>query len=433
MKSILTILILAIAFSTLSAQSLNKKAIKKADAIEQKIIDWRRHFHQNPELSNREFKTAERIADHLNALGLEVRTGIAHTGVIGALRGNKPGPVIALRADIDALPVTERNDLPFKSNVKSTFNGMETGVMHACGHDTHIAMLMGVAEVLTSMKKDLKGTVVFIFQPAEEGSPEGEEGGAGLMVKEGALENPDVDVIFGLHISAKTPVGHILYKPEGLMAASDRFEVTVTGRQAHGSAPWNSIDPIAISTQMINSLQYIISRNSELTKEAAVITVGMIKSGIRFNIIPESAYFEGTIRTLDKDMQTMIHDKVRKTIYNIADISGAKVDLKITSPAPLTYNDPQLMQQVLPSLIKTAGDDKVHLVKAVTGAEDFSFFQMKVPGVYFFIGGRPEVTPSGSPFGDHHTPDFYIDESGMMTGVHAFLNITLDYMEKNSR
>ena len=298
-----------LSISILFSQDLNKMAMNKAEKIQKKVIEWRRYFHEHPELSNREFNTAEKIAEHLKGLGLEVKEGVAHTGVIGLLKRDEDGPVVALRADIDGLPVTERNDLPYKSEVVAEYNGQKTGVMHACGHDTHIAILMGVAEVLSGMRDELNGTVKFIFQPAEEGPPPGEKGGASLMVEEGALTNPNVDVIFGLHIAAGTPLGQISYKSGGFMAASDRFEVKVKGKQAHGSTPWASIDPIAVSTQIINSLQYIISRNAELTKEAAVITVGMIQAGVRYNIIPEEARFVGTIRTLDMEMQKMIHEK----------------------------------------------------------------------------------------------------------------------------
>ena len=266
-------------------------------AIEPKIIEWRRHFHEHPELSNQEFKTAEKIAKHLTSLGIEVQTGVAKTGIVGILKGNNPGKVVALRADIDALPVTERNDLPYKSNVQAEFMGVKTGVMHACGHDTHTAILMGVAEVLSKHKDKINGTIKFIFQPAEEGPPPGEEGGAKLMIKEGVLENPKVDAIFGLHINSSTPVGTIKYKSGGIMAAVERFVIQVKGKQSHGSQPWLGVDPILISAKIIDGLQTIISRESDLTKEAAVITVGKITSGVRFNIIPESAELIGTVRS----------------------------------------------------------------------------------------------------------------------------------------
>lgn len=432
MKKLYTFLIALFFIPSLSfSQDLHKIALEKAEDIEEKVIEWRRHFHQNPELSNREFKTGEKIAEHLKGLGLDVQTEVAHTGVVAILKGGKPGPVVGLRADIDALPVTERNDLPFKSEVVTEYNGQETGVMHACGHDTHIAIMMGVAEVFSEMKEDIPGTIKFIFQPAEEGVPAGERGGAKMMVEEGVLKNPDVEAIFGLHINAGTTVGHIKYKTEGIMAASDRFTINIKGKQAHGSTPWASVDPIAVSAQIINSLQYIVSRNSELTKEAAVVTVGIMQGGNRFNIIPESAMLEGTIRTLDEGMREMIHEKIKLTATNIAEIAGATAEVEIVENAPLTYNNIDLTNKMVSSLQKTVGEDKLHLMKAVTGAEDFSYFQNEIPGLYFFIGGRPEMEPEGQALGGHHTPDFYIDESGMLTGVKAFINLTLDYMEKN--
>ena len=430
MKKLYTFLIALFIIPSLSiSQDLHKIALEKAEAIEEKVVEWRRHFHQNPELSNREYKTGEKIAVHLKSLGLEVQTGVAHTGVVAILKGGKPGPVVGLRADIDALPVTERNDLPFKSEVVTEYNGKETGVMHACGHDTHIAIMMGVAEVFSEMKEDIPGTIKFIFQPAEEGVPAGERGGAKMMVEEGVLKNPDVEAIFGLHINAGTTVGHIKYKTEGIMAASDRFTITIKGKQAHGSTPWASVDPIAVSAQIINSLQYIVSRNSELTKEAAVVTVGIMQGGNRFNIIPETAMLEGTIRTLDEGMREMIHEKIELTATNIAEIAGATAEVEIVENAPLTYNDIDLTNKMVSSLQKTVGEEKLHLMKAVTGAEDFSYFQNEIPGLYFFIGGKPEQEPEGQALGGHHTPDFYIDESGMLTGVKAFINLTLDYME----
>lgn len=430
MKKLYPILFVLIILPALSfSQDLHKIALEKAEDIEEKVIEWRRHFHENPELSNREYKTGEKIAEHLKSLGLEVETGVAHTGVVAILKGGKPGPVVGLRADIDALPVTERNDLPFKSEVVTEYNGQETGVMHACGHDTHIAIMMGVAEVFSEMKEDLPGTIKFIFQPAEEGVPAGERGGAKMMVEEGVLKNPDVEAIFGLHINAGTTVGHIKYKQEGIMAASDRFTINIKGKQAHGSTPWASVDPIAVSAQIINSLQYIVSRNAELTKEAAVVTVGIMKAGNRFNIIPETAMLEGTIRTLDESMREMIHEKIKLTAENIAEIAGATVEVTIEENAPLTYNQPELTQKMASSLEKTVGKDKLHVMKAITGAEDFSYFQNEIPGLYFFIGGKPETEPEGRALGGHHTPDFYIDESGMLTGVKAFINLTLAYME----
>lgn len=420
-------LILLVFLVSFGIQAQSSKTNKLIDNVESKVIEWRRDFHENPELSNREFETAKKIAAHLKSLGIEVQTGVAHTGVVGILKGGKPGPVVALRADIDGLPVTERVDIPFASKVKSTYNGIDTGVMHACGHDTHIAMLMGTAEVLSQMKKDLKGTVKFIFQPAEEGVPQGEDGGAEMMVKEGVLKNPDVDVIFGLHISAGTDVGQINYKSGGTMAAAQRFVIKVHGKQTHGSRPWGGVDPIVISAQIINGLQSIISRDTELTKEAAVITVGLIRGGVRNNIIPEEVEMIGTIRTLDPAMQKKLNEMMIFRVKAIAESFGGTADITIDKGLPITYNDPALTAKMLPSLQRSAGKDKVVAINAVTGAEDFSFFQKEIPGLYFFVGGKPlNVKPEDA--ASHHTPDFYIDESGLKLGVKSMVNLTLDYL-----
>lgn len=418
--------------SSLGLYAQNQKTEKLIDDIESKVIEWRRDFHQNPELSNREFKTADKIAEHLKNLGLEVQTGIAHTGVVGILKGGRPGPVVALRADIDGLPVTERTPVPFASKVKSTYNGIETGVMHACGHDTHIAILMGTAEVLTKIKNDINGTVKFIFQPAEEGVPPGENGGAKMMVEEGVLKNPDVDAIFGLHIGAGTDVGKIEYRPGGIMAASQRFVIKVKGKQTHGSRPWGGIDPIVVSAQIINGLQTIISRDTELTKEAAVITVGLIRGGVRSNIIPEEVEMIGTIRTLDYAMQKKLNDEMMRRVPAIAEAFGAKAEIEIDNGYPITYNHVNLVKEMLPSLQKTAGTENVVLINAITGAEDFSYFQKEIPGFYFFLGGKPlDVKPEDA--ASHHTPDFFIDESGLKLGVRSFVNLTLDYMNNHKK
>jgi amidohydrolase len=429
MKKLITLTLLAVSCYSIAQVNpkLQAKLDQEATAIVPKVIEWRRHFHQYPELSNREVKTGEKIAEHLRSLGIEVQHPVALTGVVGLLKGGKPGPVIALRADMDALPVTERNSLPFASREKVVFNGQETGVMHACGHDSHVAMLMGVAEILAKNKAELKGTVKFIFQPAEEGSPAGEEGGAKLMVKEGVLENPKVDVIFGLHIQSISPIGKILYRPNGLMAASDWFSIKVKGRQSHGSAPWMGVDPIVVSAQIITGLQTIISRQTELTKEAAVITVGRIQSGIRENIIPEEAFMAGTIRTLDADMQRKIQEKIKLTATKIAESGGATAEVSFENKTPITFNDPALTEKMAGSLIKAAGASNVMRINAVTGAEDFAFYQEKVPGLFFFVGAMPaDQDPSKVPA--HHTPDFMIDESAFVTGVRAMLDLTVDYM-----
>lgn len=401
-----------------------------AKEIEPKVIEWRRHFHQFPELSNREKNTAAKIAAHLRSLGIEVKTGVAHTGVVGLLRGDKPGPVIALRADMDALPVIERNHLPFASKEKTIFNDQEVGIMHACGHDTHMAILMGVAEILSTMKKDLKGTVKFIFQPAEEGSPKGEEGGAELMVKEGVLENPKVDVIFGLHISAQTPLGRITYRPGGLMASVNDMRIVVKGRQAHGAAPWASIDPIVVSAQIINNLQTIVSRNLDVTQNAGVVTVGSIHGGVRSNIIPEQVEMWGTIRALSVEDEKLLVSRVKQIATNVAEAHGAtaEVEAPYSSHYPVTFNNVALTEKMVPSLERAAGAENVQVIAPHTGAEDFSFFQEKVPGLFFFVGAcPPEVDPAKAP--SHHTPDFMIDERGMITGVKAMLQLVLDYSD----
>ena len=406
-------------FTTIHAQNISKN-------IEAKVIQWRHEIHQNPELSNREFKTAEKVAAHLRSLGMDVQTGVAHTGVIGLLKGKRPGKVLALRADMDALPVTEKNNLPYKSTVKAKFSGQETGVMHACGHDTHVAILMGVAEHLAK-NNDFAGTVKFIFQPAEEGPPAGEKGGARLMVEEGALENPKVDAIYGLHINSATPVGQVRYKAKGIMAAAQRFTIDVKGKQAHGSAPWMSVDPVVIAAQIVNGLQTIISRNSELTKEGAVISVGSIHAGIRFNIIPESAKMVGTIRTLDEDMKQRIIKRMHEMVPQIAAAYGGSAEVSIQETAALTYNDPALTTQAVKSLNKALGNENVVMMRAVTGAEDFSAFQEKVPGFYFFLGGLAEgLTPAEAP--SHHTPEFVVNDAGMIHGVKAMVQLSLDYL-----
>ncbi|MCH2032575.1 MAG: amidohydrolase [Tenacibaculum sp.] len=415
----------ALLFLLTSITSFSQELNKDCEAIEQKVIEWRRDFHQNPELSNREFETAKKIAKHLKSLGIETQENVAKTGVVGILKGKKTGKVLALRADIDALPVIERNDLTFKSNVKSTYLGKEVGVMHACGHDTHIAILMGVAEVLAKNKDKINGTVKFIFQPAEEGAPEGEEGGAELMVKEGVLKNPDVDAIFGLHISSGQDVGTITYKPGGIMAASQTFRIKVKGKQSHGSRPWASIDPIMISAKIIDALQTIISREVDLTNEGAVITVGKIDAGVRSNIIPESAEMIGTIRTLDYGMQKQINDRMKEMVPAIAKSYRAEATIEIEKGYPITYNNIDLTKQVLPTLQNVAGKENVHLIKAITGAEDFSFFQKEIPGFYFFLGGK--TIGNNNPY-PHHTPDFQIDESGMLLGVKTMTQLTLDFL-----
>ena len=417
-----------------SAQNtaLKSTITTKAASLESKVISWRRDFHQNPELGNREFKTAEKIAAHLRSLGIEVQTGVAKTGVVGILRGSKPGPVIALRADIDALPVKERVAITFASKVEGEYNGKTVPVMHACGHDTHTAILMGTAEILASIKSELKGTVKFIFQPAEEGPPEGEEGGAKLMVKEGVLENPKVEAIFGLHINAQTEVGKIKYRSRGTMAASDWFTIKINGKQTHGAYPWLGIDPIATAAQIIMGIQTIVSRNINLAESPAVISVGQINAGVRSNVIPEELIMTGTIRSLDVKVQEMLHSRLKKVVTSIAESAGATAEVNITNQTLITYNDPTLTEKMIPTLEATAGKENVSITPAVTGAEDFSYYQEKIPGLYFFLGGAPKGKPI-SETAPHHTPDFYIDESGFLLGMKVLSNLTIDYMEMQSK
>ena len=402
-------------------------AQKISNSLKNKVIKWRHHIHQNPELSNREYKTAILVERHLKSLGIEVRKGIAKTGVVGILKGTKPGKVLALRADMDALPVTEKNNLDFRSKVKSKYNGKETGVMHACGHDTHVAILMGVAEYM-SKNNDFPGTIKFIFQPAEEGAPEGEEGGADLMIEEGVLENPKVDAIFGLHINSGTHVGKVRYRTKGIMASSQRFVIDVKGKQAHGARPWMSVDPILISAKIIDGIQSIISRNSDLTKAAAVISVGSIQSGIRFNIIPETAQLIGTIRTLDSEMKEIIRQRLNTLVPSIAEAYGGKATVKIQDGAPITYNDPNLTNQMVPTIERVLGKKNVEFIDAVTGAEDFSYFQLKIPGFYFFLGGTPlNIPEADAP--SHHTPEFFVDDSALEYGVNVLTAMAKDYLK----
>ncbi len=415
----------------LSAQSesekLKAKAFAAADKATAKCIEWRHDFHQNPELGNREFRTSKIIADHFKKLGIETKENVAKTGVVGILRGAKPGPCIALRADIDALPVIERVNLPWASKQKTTYNGQEVGVMHACGHDTHTAMLMAVAEVLSGMKNELKGTVKFIFQPAEEGPPEGEEGGAALMVKEGVMDNPKVDAIFGLHIESDIEAGTIEYKPGAFMASSDWFHIVVKGKGSHGSQPWKGVDPIQISAQIIEGLQSVVSRQMELTKAPVVITVGKIHSGVRNNIIPEECVMDGTIRTLDSKMQTEVHQRIKWTAEKIAEASGAVAEVSFDTKTLVTYNTPELVKKMLPSLEAATGMGKIKEREWVTGAEDFSYYGTKAPSFFFYLGGMPKgKDPKTAP--PHHTADFYVDDSGMITGIRAFCSLVIDYM-----
>ena len=420
---------ITLAFSSLTLAQSNVDAM--ADKIEPDVIKWRHHFHENPELSNREFETAKYVEKYLRSLGLKVQTGVANTGVVAVLDSGKPGPVVALRADMDGLPVPEENDLPWRSKVEGEYNGKAVPVMHACGHDTHMAMLMGAAKILTDMKSELHGQVKFIFQPAEEGAPPGEVGGAEVMVKEGVLKNPDVDVVFGLHISAGLDIDKVSYKPGGAMAAVDPYKIVIHGKQAHGAYPWKSVDPIVTAAQMVMSLQTIVSREIKLIDDAAVVTVGSIHGGNRSNIIPREVELVGTIRTLDKKAREHVYEAMARKVKGIADSMGATAELTLPLDYsyPITYNDPALTAKMLPTLQRTAGQDNAVLAKAVTGAEDFSFYQEEVPGLFLWVGGKPlDVSEADAPA--HHTPDFYVDDAGMKLGVKLLTNLTLDYMKQ---
>ena len=432
MKKLLLFALSAYSIPCIAQNSLKDIAAKKADSMQTQVVAWRRDFHENPELGNREVRTSGIIAKYLTSLGLEVKTGIATTGVVAILRGAYPGPVVALRSEMDALPVTERTPVPFASKVKTTYNGQQVGVMHACVHDSHMAMLMAVAQILTSMKSQLHGTVKFIFQPAEEGLPPGEVGGAEQMVKEGVLENPKVDVIFGQHIISYVPTGTLVYRPGGEMAAVNGFHIVVKGKSSHGAMPWQGVDPIVVSAQIINNLQTIVSRNINITENPAVVTIGAIRGGNRGNIIPDSVEMDGTLRSFTDADKKLLWDKVNQIATATATMQGATAKVTMGNNYPVTFNDPALAAKMLPSLQQTAGTANVSLSPAVTGAEDFSFYQQKVPGLFFFLGGMPKGgDPKTTPA--NHSQDFYIEESGFALGVKAMCNLTLDYMAMNSR
>lgn len=416
------------------APVLTAQVQSRISAIEGKVVAWRRDIHQHPELGNREVRTAKLVADHLRSLGIDVKTGVAHTGVVGLLKGGKPGPVVLLRADMDGLPVTERVKIPFASTAKSTYNGAEVGVMHACGHDTHVAILMGVAEVLAGMRSELPGTVKFVFQPAEEGPPQGEEGGAELMIKEGVLTNPAVDAGFALHISAGDLVNNIFYVPGGAYASSDDYQILVKGKQTHGGYPWNGTDPIVVSAHIITALQTIVSRQMNLTENPSVVTVGRIQGGVRANIIPEQVEMVGTIRALNPADRKALHEKIRRIATHVAESMGAtaEVTIGVTTKYPVTYNNADLVAQMVPVLQGVAGKDRVHQSRPATGAEDYSFIAEKVPSFYIGLGGRP-ANVSEADASDHHTPDFYIDDSGLGLGVKALTAMTLHYMRTHPR
>jgi len=430
-------LLLAASAAPTQAQTAAVRMTRALDtrvaAVLPKVVSWRRDIHEHPELGNREVRTAKLVADHLTALGLEVKTGVAHTGVVGILRGGKPGAVVALRADMDALPVVEQVDLPFKSTVRTEFNGQQVGVMHACGHDNHVAILMGVAEVLAGMKADIPGSVKFIFQPAEEGAPPGEEGGAFLMIKEGALDDPTPGAIFGLHVWPET-VGTIAYRPGPFMAASDQLNILVKGRQTHGAIPWGGVDPIVITSQIVLGLQTIASRQIDITKVPAIITVGSIHGGNRGNIIPDSVVLQGTVRTFDEAMRKDIKERIQRTVESIAQSAGATATVDFgpeNGNYPVTYNDPALTEKMVPTLRRAAGDANVHLTGLSMPAEDFSRFQQKVPGLYVFLGIVPkDKDPKTAP--RNHSPQFFADEAALPVGVRALASLALDWLTMNA-
>ncbi|WP_372872866.1 amidohydrolase [Shewanella sp.] len=406
------------------AQPLLQTPAQLAAEVEQKVIEWRRDLHQHPELSNREFRTAEVVAKHLKSLGLEVQTGIAHTGVVARLKGGKSGPLIALRADMDALPVTEKVDIPFASKATDTYRGQIVGVMHACGHDTHVAMLMGVAENLAKVKSALAGDVLFVFQPAEEGAPEGEEGGAELMLKQGLFAEQKPAAVFGMHVTSNLPVGMISVRPGPVMASEDSFSIKVKGRQTHGSRPWNGIDPIVASAQVVSAVQTIVSRRVDVTKAPAVISFGAINGGIRSNIIPDEVELIGTIRTFDQQMRADIKSMLAKTAADAAAAVGASADTHINQGYPVTVNNSELVSRMRPVLESVVGSAKVLEPGLTTGAEDFSFYAQEVPGMFFFLG----VTPEGKgaePVASNHSPEFYVDEKALKIGVEAMTAVAM--------
>ncbi len=411
-------------------EKLHRTIDQQAVAMEDRVIAWRRDLHEHPELSNREFRTAALVAKHLRSLGMEVQTNVGHTGVVGILKGGKGGPTIALRADMDGLPVVEQTGLPYASKERSTYNGNDVGVMHACGHDNHVAILMGAAEILSGMKADLSGTVKFIFQPAEEGAPAGEEGGAGLMIKEGVLKNPDVEAIFGLHIAQRQNAGQASYRALGMLASAQSYSIQIQGRQTHGAMPWAGVDPIVVGAQIVSALQTIVSRNIDVTSAPAVVTVGTFHSGVRSNIIPDSAELTGTIRTFDPKDRTSISQRITDMAESIGESMGAKVTDEIDPGVPVTFNDEALTLSMVPSLNRVYTGNNLMQNNRTTGAEDFAFYQEEIPGLFFFIGGRPADVPLQNAI-PNHSPQFYVDEAALVYGVRAMSSLAVDYMEAN--
>lgn len=425
-RSLLSLAVGIVACSTFSAHA-NINIDKEVKSVENKVIEWRRDIHKHPELGNRETRTAAIVAKHLKSLGMQVETDIAHTGVVGFLKGAKPGPTVMLRADMDALPVTEKADVPFKSTIVTKYMGEEVGVMHACGHDTHVAMLMGTAEVLAAVQNELQGNIMFVFQPAEEGAPEGEEGGAELMLKEGIFKKYKPEVAFGLHITSSLNSGKIGYRSGPVMASADSFDITVNGKQTHGSAPWNGVDPISTAAQIVTGMNHIVSRQIDITKEPAIVSFGKIDGGVRNNIIPDSVNMIGTIRNFDMDNREQIFSNIKTTATHIAMASGAKADVKINKGYPVTINNPDLTTQMLPTLKNVAGKDNVSEIPKITASEDFSFYAQEVPGLFFFLGGTPAgQDPAKAPY--NHSPYFYVDESSFKVGTKALSQLAIDYL-----
>ncbi|MFQ6313846.1 amidohydrolase [Lysobacter capsici] len=413
-----------------AAQSGERPEVAAAAAkVKADVIAWRRDFHQHPELSNREERTSAKVAEHLRKLGLKPLTGIARHGVVAIIEGGKPGPKIALRADMDALPVTEQVDLPFASKATASFRGETVGVMHACGHDAHTGILLGIADALVAMKKDLPGQVMLVFQPAEEGAPANEEGGASLMLKDGLFKDFKPEAMFGLHVFSTLPAGQLGVRGGPLMAASDRFSIKIKGRQTHGSTPWGGIDPIVAAADVVGTAQTIISRRTNIAKLPAVVTFGSIKGGIRYNIIPDDVELTGTIRTFDEGMRQAIFKDLKNVADHVSAAHGAHAEAQVPDQDgnPVTYNDPALTARMLPSLKAVAGDKNVIEMPLVMGAEDFSYYAKEVPAMFFFVGStEPGVDPSTAP--SNHSPKFKLDESSLDIGLRAMLQVTLDYL-----
>jgi amidohydrolase len=401
-------------------------------AVTPQVVEWRRDFHRNPELGNREVRTSKIVAEQLRKLGLDVRTGIAHTGVVGVLKGGKPGPTIALRADMDALPVTEQTDVPFKSVATAEYRGEKVGVMHACGHDGHTAILLGAARVLAGARADLPGTVVFVFQPAEEGAPDGERGGASLMLDEGLFAAGKPEAMFGLHLWSADNTGTVGYREGPLMAASDRFKIVVKGRQTHGARPWGGVDPIVTASQIVLGLQTIVSRQINITEYPAVLSVGAIKGGIRFNIIPDTVEMVGTLRTFDPKVRNQAIESIKRVSTDIAAAAGATAEFELgTDPNPVVVNAPAVTARAVASLTRVAGADKLKVMPYVTGSEDFAYFSEAVPSFYYFVG----VTPPGQDAQaapSNHSPSFYVDEASLPIALRTLLGVAVDYLQAGS-